>query len=250
MPVGRKAGLILTLLIMVSLFFNIVSLVNITNISFDKESIESSYNELLAEIKIVKERLDELSRENEELRLNTYYLQDITDANNRLIKEQVRLMELKNDWRFLRENEVLPIYDGNVDTYDREIVFYISFPKTLTLDEKLKVICSKLSQYCFNGLPIEFEGIENIEGKRVATINLREASLNEEIISLEEIIRPTWATTYFQGSTGGLLTYINLVETFLQRDYRGEWIDGVHFLYEGNEIDFEHVTGLKEIIYR
>lgn len=245
-----KKGVILTLLIILSLFFNLVSFVNITNINFDKEATESSYRELLAEVESLRARIDELEKKNEELMRSKYYLEDLTNANNRLIKEQIKLMELKNNWSFLRENEVLPIYDGNVNSYSREIALYISFPKSLTLEEKLREICSKLSQYCFNGLPIELKEIKDIEGKSVAVINLRESPINEEIAGPEEMIGHSWATYYFQGSTGGVLTSVKLVETFLQRDYRGPWIDGVQFLYEGNQIDFEHVEGLREINYR
>ena len=95
-----------------------------------------------------------------------------------------------------------------------------------------------------------YKEIKDIEGKSVAVINLRESPINEEIAGPEEMIGHSWATYYFQGSTGGVLTSIKLVETFLQRDYRGPWIDGVQFLYEGNQIDFEHVEGLREINYR
>lgn len=247
---SKKAGVILSLLVILSLFFNIVSFVNITNISLNKDSIVFNYNSLLSEAESLRDEVNKLTKEKEMLKRNIYYVQDISNTNNRLIKEQIKLIELKNNRSFLRENEVIPIYDGNVDTYDREVILYISFSKSLTLQEKLKEICSKLSQYCFNGLPIELEHIKDVEGKTVAVINLRESPINEGITEPEEQVGYTWSGNYFQGSTGGLLTYVKLVETFLQRDYKGEWIEGVQFLYEGKEIDFEHIEGLREIIYR
>ncbi|MDQ2087579.1 hypothetical protein RBH29_14195 [Herbivorax sp. ANBcel31] len=78
----------------------------------------------------------------------------------------------------------------------------------------------------------------------MAVINLRE--YDEKNTS----IRRSWKSHYFQGTTGGRETSVTLIETFLQRDYSGEWIDGVSFLYYDNEIEFFHVEGLSKIQYR
>jgi len=249
MPVSKKTGVLLLLLILISLFFNIVSFVNISNISLDKEAIESSYDSLLSEVQSLKKEISRLTEDNEVLRRNISYAQQMSDINSSIIKEQVKLIDLKKDWRFLRDNELFPIYDANEESNEKEVIFYTPFPKTLKLNEKLRGIGNKLSQYCFNGLPIELEYIKDIEGKKVAVINLRESYINEGL-DIEDKVGYTWLDDYFQGSTGGMQTYIRLVETFLQRDYKGEWIDGVEFLYEGSKINYEHIEGLSEIIYR
>lgn len=246
---SRRIGVLLLLLILISLFFNIVSFVNISNISLDKEAIESSYNDLLSEVQSLKEEINKLAEDNEVLKRNISYVQQMSNINSSLIKEQIRLVDLKKDWRFLRDNEVFPIYDANIDNYEKEVTLYISIPKTYKLNQKLREIGNKLSQYCFNGLPIELKHIKDIEGKKIAVVNLKESTINEGL-DIEDKIGYTWVDNYFQGSTGGMQTYVKLVETFLQRDYKGEWIDGVEFLYEGSKIDFEHVEGLSEIIYR
>ncbi|HHV45358.1 MAG TPA: hypothetical protein GXX53_00395 [Tissierellia bacterium] len=246
---SKKTGVLLLLLILISLFFNIVSFVNISNISLDKEAIESSYDSLLSEVQSLKKEISRLTEDNEVLRRNISYAQQMSDINSSIIKEQVKLIDLKKDWRFLRDNELFPIYDANEESNEKEVIFYTSFPKTLKLNEKLRGIGNKLSQYCFNGLPIELEYIKDIEGKKVAVINLRESYINEGL-DIEDKVGYTWLDDYFQGSTGGMQTYIRLVETFLQRDYKGEWIDGVEFLYEGSKINYEHIEGLSEIIYR
>lgn len=247
---SKKVGALLLILVLVSLFFNIVSFTNITSISFDKDSIESNYNNILTELQSLREEVNRLTKENERLLSNTDYVQQISNTNNDLIREQIKLIELKKDWRFLRENEIFPIYDANLYSYDREIILYISFPKTLKLREKLIEVGSKLSQYCFNGLPIELQEIKDVEGKKIAVVNLRESIVNEGKKDYAEYVGYTWNGNYFQGSTGGILTYTKLVETFLQKDYKGEWIDGVQFLYQGAEVDFEHVPDLKNIVYR
>lgn len=249
MSMSRRTGVLLLLLILVSLFFNIVSFVNISNISIDKEEIELRYNNLLSEVQSLKKEINRLTEDNEALRRNIYYVQQLANINSSLIREQIKLVDLRKDWRFLRDNEVFPIYDANVDNYNKEVMLYISFPKDLELNEKLRKIGDKLSQYCFSGLPIELEYIKDIEGKKIAVVNLKESDINEGL-NIKDRIGYTWSGNYFQGSTGGALTYVKLVETFLQRDYKGEWIDGVEFLYEGSRIDFEHVEGLSEIIYR
>ena len=85
---------------------------------------------------------------------------------------------------------------------------------------------------------IDLVEIKEIGNKKVAIINLKE---NDDEL---------WITTYFQGSSGGNITSTQLIETFLQRDYWGKWIDGVEFLYENSKIDFDHVEDLHDISYR
>jgi hypothetical protein len=53
----------------------------------------------------------------------------------------------------------------------------------------------------------------------------------------------SWRTLYFQGSTGGACTTIMLVQTFLQNDYDGSWLDGVESYYDGRPISdqWDHI---------
>lgn len=115
----------------------------------------------------------------------------------------------------------------------------------------MDVIGNELSQYCFDGLPIEVSEIKKVDGKEIAVINLKESVFNEEIDAPKKFVGRTWKAGYFQGSCGGSITSMELIETFLQRDYKGKWIDGVQFLYEGNNItEFDHVPRLSDINYR
>lgn len=162
----------------------------------------------------------------------------------------MEIINYKEEKDFTDENLILPIYTANILTYKDEIKYYMAIPKELSLEEKLSTIANKLSQYCFNGLPIEVLEIEKVEGKKIAIIDLKELSFNQGIDEYTKFIGSTWKTYYFQGTTGGAITSKQLVDTFLQKGYQGEWIEGVQFLYEGEIIDYEHVFGLSDIHWR
>ncbi len=101
----------------------------------------------------------------------------------------------------------------------------------------------------YRGLPIEVKEIMLVDGKKIAIVNLSEAQDFKES-SPENYKGFTWCMMYFQGSCGGITTSKNLMESFLQRDFKGVWIDGVQFLYEGGRVEFEHVGVLYETQYR
>jgi len=138
------------------------------------------------------------------------------------------------------ENETFIIYDGNIDTYKKEAKGEISIPKDKGIQEKLEAIAKKLSEVNFNNLPIEVLKIETVNGKKIAKINLKEDSKNQK----------QWFQSYMQGSAGGSITSVSLIETLLQKEYKGQWIDGIEFSYEGKKCEFEHAYDLTEIVYR
>jgi hypothetical protein len=99
----------------------------------------------------------------------------------------------------------------------------------------MKLLSRLLSSYCFGGLPIDVLSVENRDGAQIAVVDLRE--ITGQLI-------PSWSGYYFQGSTGGYATQTTLVETFPQKDYAGDWIDGVEFHYNGAPMtdDWDHVS--------
>jgi hypothetical protein len=109
------------------------------------------------------------------------------------------------------------------------------------VEERLQAITKGLSEQVFK-LPMELFEIREIFNQKIAVINVMEASDNTGLYP--------WNSGYFQGSTGGAITSITLVESYLQKGYEGEWIDGVKFLYEGDIIEFDHVYGLRLTQYR
>jgi hypothetical protein len=139
----------------------------------------------------------------------------------------------------------LTVYAGTSDYPGLPLAdYYIAVSEDLPVMKKLQTVAAKLSTQRFSELPIEVVGVKSVHGKRIATIGLREL--------YDDLRLPRWQTSYFQGSTGGGLTQTTLVYTFLQKKYRGEWVDGVRFMYEGKpfqEGDWDHI-GLAGIYYR
>lgn len=143
-----------------------------------------------------------------------------------------------------------PLYTANIDSYKKEIGGYININNDVELKEKLVTLTSTLSEKYFDNLPIEVLNIEDVDGKKIAVINLMESKDNQVIKEVEKFKGSSWATLYFQGSTGGQVTSITLIETLLQREYEEQWIDGVKFLYNNETCDYEHVPELGKVNYR
>lgn len=146
-------------------------------------------------------------------------------------------------------NNLYALYTANMDSYEKELLCYIPI-NSGTLTEKLDILAKNLSKIEFNSLPIEVTKIEDKDNKKIAVINLKESEINAGINEAIDFKGPSWSKNYFQGSTGGTITSTSLIESFLQRSYPGEWIDGVRFLYENKEINFQHVSKLSEINYK
>jgi len=171
---------------------------------------------------------------------------------NELSPLQHRIVSLEKELAVLREYSpvgntppnMLPVYGATNEHPDDPVVeYYIAVRENLPVIEKLRVLASKLSRLRFSELPINVVRVETVKGKQVAVIDLRERYQGDEV--------PSWKGTYFQGSTGGGLTQISLY-TFLQEGYRGDWVDGVRFLYEGKpmaEGEWDHIS-LAGVCYR
>jgi len=133
-----------------------------------------------------------------------------------------------NSGRFFR------IYDLDAYTWKEEVSLFIRPPENLSLGKKLEFLAYYISYFKFGMNPIEILSIDESDGKRIAVINLKEP---------DEKGRRTWKGIYFQGSTGGGITQHILEYSFLQRDYEGEWIDGIEFYYEGKPIEeWDHIN--------
>jgi len=158
------------------------------------------------------------------------------------------------------------VYGADPYTWSATDDFSIAIPEGLPLAGRLQILASALSRRRFDNLPIEIIGVEERDGRTIALVGLLESDWNRDLFAEQERLwdegrgkeadslyrkmqRPSWRTLYFQGSTGGACTTIMLVETFLQRDYDGVWLDGVEFYYEGKPISDEwdhiHLSGPK-----
>ncbi|WP_315122143.1 hypothetical protein [uncultured Clostridium sp.] len=166
------------------------------------------------------------------------------------VKDQVSIIEMFKENKQNDKYELLPAYTANVDTYKQEIGFYMVIPKDKTLIQKLNMIGGELSKYYFNDLPIEVVRIDEVKGKKVAVVNLKESKDNQGIKDASMLKSPAWATEFLQGSAGGIITEDRLIGSFLQKEYKGEWIDGVKFLYNNDNVNFQHTPTLAEISYK
>ncbi|MCD4711660.1 MAG: hypothetical protein K8R73_00110 [Clostridiales bacterium] len=135
----------------------------------------------------------------------------------------------------------MTLYTGNIDTLEIENATQVRVESTASVEDRLLAITKGLSDQIFK-LPMELLEIREIFNQKIAIVNVMETRDSPDLYP--------WNTGYFQGSTGGAITSITLVESYLQNGYEGEWIDGVKFLYEGETIEFEHVFGLQQTQYR
>ena len=128
-----------------------------------------------------------------------------------------------------------PIYGLDANTSCEEVWVCVVIPDSLGLMQKLKVLADFTSAACFRRAPIQIPSLSDRDGERIAVIDLREPVQAEASAS--------WRGLFFQGSCMGAQTSYTLIKTFLQPDYRGEWIDAVEFYYEGAPIGYnwDHV---------
>ncbi|MBE0661067.1 MAG: hypothetical protein IH597_01265 [Bacteroidales bacterium] len=127
-------------------------------------------------------------------------------------------------------------------------LFFVKVEQALPLQAQLSELARALSRHCFSYLPIEVQGIQEYDDKKVAVINLKES---EGFGTVETWYGASWAQGFFQGSLGGSSTSTILIESFLQRDNPLPWIDGVVFLYEDQTIrQFDHVAALEQTVFR
>lgn len=138
-------------------------------------------------------------------------------------------------------HEVFKIYSADDMTGEKLVVGDVRVKEDANLEEKLTELTAALSKKVFK-LPMVYKGIEDVFGQKIAVIELMESEKGDSDVS--------WKSLYFQGSTGGMMTSVSLTETILQKDFTGEWVDGAKFLYEGEHIDFEHVSDLYGTKYR
>ena len=142
------------------------------------------------------------------------------------------------------------LYSKDLNTDEQVIVGTVEVDEELSLEEKIEKLSKELSEKVFDSLPIEFVKIDNIEGKKIALFNLDELGNNATDITYDKYEGINWINNYFAGSAGGSVTEYTLITTLLQKNYSGEWIDGIEFTYKNSKIEFDHVPSLGEIIYR
>lgn len=126
---------------------------------------------------------------------------------------------------------------------------YIFLPKELSLYQKIDNLLDSITIYSFNSLSIEILDLDiNEQGYKRLKVNLKEFPGFTIPNSLGRKYQ-TWYD-YFQGSTGGRHTTIVLIESILQTDYMGDWINELEFYYQNEKIgEWDH-TSLSETVIR
>ena len=139
---------------------------------------------------------------------------------------------------FYMKKEKLNIYALNVETENIIVKNILEVKKLSTIEDKITLLTTKLSQEDFEGKTIKFNGIKDESGSKIAHFDL--VDTNE---------KDSWYP-YFQGSLGGFSTKLSIVETFLQRDYKGKWIDGIKLSYNGKYEEYDHISFDDTIYWR
>lgn len=115
----------------------------------------------------------------------------------------------------------------DANTNKKKVIANIKINDNLSIKDKLNIVIKEVSKLQFQNAPIELTKIDN----NIAYINIKEDKENK-----------LWSNRFFQGSTGANITSYTLVESLLQRDYEGRWIDGIYITYEGRtDVEFDHL---------
>ncbi|MBF4691872.1 hypothetical protein [Fusibacter ferrireducens] len=168
-----------------------------------------------------------------------YYTVALTRLNEEL-EQQVEI--ISHDYK----KESLLVFKLLDDEGLPYIDHYGILSPNLTDEDKVKYLASYLQKHYFENVSIDVKSVEIIDGKRTAIVNLTnlDSSLGDKTTQNK------WENLYFQGSTGGSMTEIILIDGFLQ-DQLVDWpLDAVRFLYKNEPIHFEHVPQLEHIHYR
>ncbi len=132
--------------------------------------------------------------------------------------------------------QLFPVYYANYPDWQKEtVVFYLPVKENLPVKGKLEELCSGLSRFIFDYLPVELVKIEEKNGKKTAIINL---------VDPKNKTGKNWNPLFFQGSTGAHFTQAALVLTLLQPTYHGEWVDCLVFQYNGKPFkdEWDHMS--------
>lgn len=157
------------------------------------------------------------------------------EAAEKLKKEQEAK---KNNSSNKVQEKIFTLYSVDLSG-DKTITIGNVKTKSDSIKENLSSIANSLSKKNFESFGIEVKEIKKVNGKSIAYINLKDTGNKK------------WTEKYFQGSLGGYVTSTSLIESFLQRKYKGDWIDGVAFTLNNNKIeDTGHIPELTNINYR
>ena len=109
-------------------------------------------------------------------------------------------------------------------------------------DKKLSKLASALSKEIFSGKKIILVKIKSVDGKEIAYFDLQDKN--------EPVGSPLNWNQSFQGSSGAYNTLTSITETLLQKDFPKNWIDGINLTYNGEYVEFDHISFDDTIYWR
>lgn len=223
--------LLLSLLILCfSLFYPLKKLEIKTNL----------HDSTLLKLEALTKDYQDLLKENEALHLKEKTVKDAFESLNKeselLVKEhqekEIEVSKLKNRLKLhvnylsqgINPRNYLALYTGNEESYEKEVAYYLGPAIDYSKEDAIKLLLTNLSSEYFSGLQLE---LVKIDEDNYAHVNLIE-NQSQKTPSI------SWQSNYFQGSTGGMVTSITLIESLLQAHLDNvPWIDGVVFSYMG-----------------
>ncbi|WP_373601267.1 hypothetical protein [Paraclostridium bifermentans] len=124
--------------------------------------------------------------------------------------------------------ENFKLYTLDVNDTDKIVEYEnISLDKNLSVNDKITKLLLALKKDYFQDDKANIY-LESIDNNGIATINL--------------VDEASWRP-HFQGSTGGQVSQKTIIETILQRDYTGDWINGVNVIIDGKKQEvFDHAS--------
>ena len=136
----------------------------------------------------------------------------------------------------------IEVFDSTSSSYKLipSVERLISIPKNESIEKKISTLLDSVSRNNFHNLKIEVLSIiETTDGKKSLLVNLKENPGFKIPDSLGSY--RTWYD-FFQGSMGGEQTTIILIESILQREFAGDWIDEVEFYYQNEKMgEWDHL---------
>jgi hypothetical protein len=134
------------------------------------------------------------------------------------------------------------VFDSTSMTYKLipSVERLISIPKNESIDKKISTLLDSVSNNNFNSLKIEVLSLkETREGHKSLVVNLKE---NPGFIMPDSLGNYRNWYDFFQGSMRGEQTTIILIESVLQREFAGDWIDEVEFYYQNEKMgEWDHI---------
>lgn len=184
-----------------------------------KKELETFKNDKAKEIESLNQQITDLKGKLESL-TSTQAITNAADTTQPAVENKTM--------------EYFPVYSKDPNTMEPYTLCYIGIDPSKDLKGKLDEITSKLSRISFRYNEMTYDIVDQ-DGKKILKVNL--------------IDKANWETI-FAGSTGGSINSYTLVNTLLQKEYKGEWIDGVSFTADGDKAMFEHAPQLEKTIMR